>query len=154
MSQTPDAFVYPLDQQPAESMVIHCADPRFQVPIRRFVTESLGVKNYLPIIRGGGVHALGAKGYAPREFETLWHQVTFMLDLFKLPEVIIFGHEDCRWYQNHAEHYHGVAPGTKCRTDLPMVAAMLHEAYPAMTIRLFWAGIDGENVRFENVKFG
>lgn len=95
------------------------------------------------------MHALGAKAYAPREFETLWHQVTFMLELFKLTDVIIFGHEDCRWYQNHAEHFHGVDAAVKCRSDLPMVAAMLLREFPDLRVRCYWAGIKGENVVFE-----
>ncbi len=139
---------FQLDTAPAEAMVIHCADPRFQVAFRKFATESLGLKNYLPIVEGGGVHALRAEEYAPREFETLWHQVTFMLNLFKLPEVILIGHEDCRWYQNHAEHFDGVDPATRCRLDLPKVAEMLKQKLPHLTIRCYWAGIEGDKVTF------
>lgn len=142
---------FPLDSAPAQAMVIHCADPRFQVAIRRFAIESLGLENYLPIVEGGGVHALRAKEYAPREFETLWHQVTFMLNLFKLPEVILIGHQDCRWYQNHAEHFEGVDPEVRCRIDLPLVAGMLLSRLPHLRIRCFWAAVKNDQVLFTEV---
>lgn len=147
----PSLAAYRLDAAPAEAMVIHCADPRFQVAIRRFVVETLGLGNYLPIVEGGGVHALRAQQYSPREFETLWHQVTFMLNLFKLPEVILIGHQDCRWYQNHAEHFEGVEPEVRCRIDLPMVADMLISKLPSLRVRCFWAGIDSDQIVFTEV---
>lgn len=142
---------FPVDSAPARAMVIHCADPRFQVAMRRFVIETLGLGNYLPIVEGGGIHALRAQEYSPREFETLWHQVTFMLNLFKLPEVILIGHQDCRWYQNHAEHFDGVEPESRCRLDLPIVAGMLISKLPHLRVRCYWAGIENDKVVFTEV---
>jgi hypothetical protein len=55
---------YWIETRPSDALVIHCGDPRFQAAFRRFITEELGISNYMPLIVGGGIHAFGVQSSA------------------------------------------------------------------------------------------
>ena len=68
---------YEMDTAEIDTLVIHCADPRFQTAFRRFITEELGIASYTPIIIGGGIHAFGIRHLLPKNFKILWEPVSY-----------------------------------------------------------------------------
>lgn len=141
--------VYQLDTQRPQALVIHCGDPRFQTAFRRFVTEELGIRPYLPIVLGGGIHAFGAQTLLPKNFKVLWQQVKFAVKEQQLSEVIIINHEDCQWYQKLQGYHTRIDTVTKGREDLGHAARLLLSDFAGIRVRTFWAELDGTTVRFE-----
>ena len=82
-------MMYKINSSPPQALVIHCSDPRFQRAFREFITDELGISNYIPIVIGGGVHAMVMKTHLPENFENLWEQIDFFLKETKLKQVII-----------------------------------------------------------------
>ena len=82
------SIVYKIDKAPSETLVIHCADPRFQIPFRRFLTEELRLENYTPIVIGGGIHALSSQSFLPKNYKILWEQVKFYVKEGKIRRII------------------------------------------------------------------
>lgn len=140
--------LYYIDRPPTQALVIHCADPRFQTPFRRFVKEELGYGTYMPIVIGGGIHAFNNQIVLPKNFKVLWQQIKFALTVIKVPEVVIINHEDCVWYRTAQTDHPHLEPGVRARHDLGHAAKLLLQDFVGTRIRKFWAELHGEQVRF------
>ncbi len=143
--------MYPLETRPPEAIVVHCADARFQTAFRRFVTEELGIKSYMPVVIGGGVHALGAQAFLPKNFKILWEQIKFAHDLTKPRQIIIINHEDCRWYEKMGGYHPRISVPQKGKQDLGHAARLLLKDFANVDVRAYWASIVGGNVLFTPV---
>ena len=143
--------VYKIDNTPADALVIHCADPRFQTAFRRFVVEELELRNYVPLVIGGSAHGLGSRMFFPKNFKVIWEQIKFYTKQFQIRQVIIINHEDCRWYRAMTMVHHEAKAREKGRLDLITAAKTLVEDFAGIRVRSFWAELDGDTIRFSEV---
>ena len=143
--------LYRLEKSPPQALVIHCADPRFQTPFRRFVTEELGFKNYTPLVVGGGAHSFGMAQFRPKNFKTLWEQVKVFLEIQKVTQVIVINHEDCLWYQRLKGFHPTIPLREKQLSDLKTTSLKLLEDFAGINIRTYWAALEGDSVYFVEV---
>lgn len=84
------------------TLVVHCGDPRFQEPIRRFLTEELGLKSvdYVPLVVGGGVAPLTEPFTIPKDAKYVREQMQFYAEHFgSIQRVVLINHEDCGKYK-------------------------------------------------------
>jgi hypothetical protein len=144
--------VYKIDTTPPSALVIHCSDARFQTAFRRFVTEDLGIRNYVPLVIGGSIHAFGSSQLLPKNFKVLWQQVKFFLRAAGLKQIIIINHDDCLWYKSMSSLHSRVKLPTTGRIDLATAAETLLSDFAGIEVRSYWAGLDGDTVTFSEVK--
>lgn len=142
---------YPLDCTPPEALVIHCMDPRFQAAFRRFITEDLGLKNHIPLVLGGSIHAIGSPKSRQQSVDVLWEQIKFTVRQFDLRQVIIINHEECRWYEAMTSGCSKEDIPFKAKVDLVAATKTLLADFAGIEVRAFWAGIDGDTVSFSEV---
>lgn len=142
---------YFLNEEPAEAVVIHCGDPRFQKAFRDFLENELRLKNYVPIIIGGGIHPFGAKDLLPKNFKTLWEQIKFFLKDGKISKVIIINHEDCQWYKKFEGYAHGIPILQKGIIDLEATAGYLAKEFLNIRIETYMAKLIGKEIYFEKI---
>lgn len=140
--------VYKLDTTPAEALVIHCSDPRFQTAFRRFASEELGLKNYAPLIIGGAIHPFGAEEFFPKNLKVLWGQIQFFIEHANIKRVIIINHEDCLWYKTMAGFYSKLKGPLKGKHDLGTTAARLLSEFTGIRVESYWAALDGDTITF------
>lgn len=143
--------VYKIDSTPSETLVIHCADPRFQIAFRRFITEELGIGNYTPIVIGGGIHALSSQAFMPKNFKILWEQVKFYVKEGELRRIIFINHEDCKWYEKMHGHLPRLNLPTKSKEDLKSAAEIIFHDFSGVRLETYYAHLDGNEVTFERV---
>ena len=143
---------YEMDSDSFDTMVVHCADPRFQTAFKKFVTEELKIKNYAPIVLGGGIHPFGSQKALPVNFESLWDQISFFIKAAKLKQLIFINHEDCKWYNRLIDLYPDADLPVKEKEDLMTTMARVHQDFPDIKIRTFWAGLKDDRVCFTEVK--
>jgi hypothetical protein len=143
--------LYRLEKSAPEALVIHCADPRFQTAFHRFVTEELGLKHYAPLVIGGSIHSFGARKFLPKNFKILWEQVKFFIGAQGLKQVIVINHEDCKWYEKLKGYHPTVGARDKGMHDLKDASLMLLEDFAGISVRTFWAALEGDSVYFVEV---
>jgi len=142
---------FKIDTPPPEALVVQCSDARFQTAFRQFATEDLGLKNYFPLVVGGGVHALGARNTLPEQYVTLYGQIKFFIEEVPLRKVVLINHQDCKWYQGHAD-LSDLDADTQAQADLKTGKTILSADFLGVEIRAFWAGLDGETISFSEVE--
>lgn len=143
--------VYSVEMAPSDALVIHCADPRFQVAFRRFVTEELGLANYTPIVIGGGIHALSSQTFLPKNFKILWEQVKFYVKEGSIRRIIFINHEDCKWYEKMHGHFPRLNMPAKARDDLAMAAQIILNDFTGVHLETYFAHLSGNEITFERV---
>ncbi len=143
---------YKLDQTESQALVIHCGDPRFQKAFRRFIVEELGLANYTPLIIGGGVHAFGMQAFLPKNFKVLWEQVKYHLKAGDLKQIIIINHEDCHWYEKMKDYRFDIQLPLQGKMDLKKAAMTIWQDFSGVSVRSFWAGIEGDHITFTEIK--
>jgi hypothetical protein len=136
------------ETQPSDTLVIHCSDPRFQVPFQDFLRGRLGLSAYALIAVPGGPQFLTLVEYLPKFSWVGWRWVKFVVDLAKARRVILIAHEDCRWYLDgrfgqHADVYQ------KQLVDLASVRAALEERFGNLAVECYYARLDGGQAVFE-----
>lgn len=142
---------YRVSRAPAEAIVIHCGDPRFQEAFRQFVTRELGIRNYVPIIIGGGIHALGMQSLMPKNFKILWEQIKFFVKEAGVRQVIIINHEDCAWYKKMKGFHPTIRLPIKGKLDLRTATETILRDFTGVSVRTFWAGLEGDVISFSEV---
>ncbi len=147
-----DSPDYDLDTRKFDTMVIHCADPRFQTAFKNFVTNELNIKQYAPIVLGGAIHPFGSQKTLQVNFEGLYNQIRFFIEEAGLKQLIFINHEDCLWYKGHKEHYPDADLPVKEKEDLVEALKRVHQDFPDVKIRTFWAGLKIDKIYFTEVK--
>ncbi len=143
--------VYTVDTHPSEALVLHCGDPRFQTAFRTFLTRELGLKNYTPIIIGGGVHAFGLQSFLPKNFKILWEQVKFFVKEQSLSRVIIINHDDCKWYERMRGYHSRIKTADKGKHDLTTAALTILRDFSGITVSTYWADLEGDRITFREI---
>ena len=142
---------YPIEKTAPKALVVQCSDARFQETFKRFVIDELGLPNFYPLAIGGGVYALGARDTMPESYTALYEQVKFFIEEVPLKLVVLINHQDCKWYQGHAD-LSDLDADTQALADLKTGKTILSADFPEVEIRTFWAGLDGDSVTFSEVK--
>jgi len=142
---------YHLETRSPEAVVVHCGDPRFQRAFRRFIKEELGIASYAPIVIGGGVHAFGMQTFLPKNFKILWEQIKFFVREGNLKQVIVINHEDCKWYNKMRGYHPRIDALTKGKFDLMKAASRIVSDFSGVSVRSYWAAIEGDKVVFSEV---
>jgi hypothetical protein len=143
--------VYRLDRTPSQALVIHCGDPRFQQAFRRFITEELGIRNYTPVVIGGGLHAFGVQSLRPKNLKVLWEQIKFFVRQGGLTQVIFINHEDCQWYARMKGYRSALELPSLGRVDLQTAATQIAEDFMGVDVRSYFAALDGDQIVFEEI---
>ncbi|MEW6411321.1 MAG: hypothetical protein AB1483_02480 [Candidatus Zixiibacteriota bacterium] len=146
-----DDRTYYVNRTPPQALVIHCSDPRFQQAFRSFITEELGIRNYAPIIIGGGVHALGMRGLRPKNFKVLWEQIRFFMKVFRPTEIVVINHEDCLWYEKMKGYHPTIDRLLKGKLDMLTAEKIVLEEFPLIEVRAFWAALDSDRITFKEL---
>jgi len=141
---------YPIEKTDPKALVVQCSDARFQDAFKRFMIDDLGLPNFYPLAIGGGVHALGAKDTMPDSYTALYGQIKFFIEEVPLKLVVLINHQDCKWYQGHAD-LSDFDEDTQAMADLKIGKTILSADFPDVEIRTFWAGLDGDSVTFSEV---
>jgi hypothetical protein len=131
----------------SNTVVIHCSDPRFQLPIQDFLRSRLGLARYALIAVPGGPQFLTLTAYLPKFAWVGWRWVKFVMDLSPVRRVILIAHEDCRWY---LDGRFGQDPDThkKQLRDLAAVSAALRERFGNLAVECYYARFEGGRVAF------
>ena len=143
---------YEMDSDEFDTMVVYCADPRFQTAFKKFVTEELRINNYAPIVMGGGIHPFGSQKAQSINFESLWDQISFFIKAAKLKQLILINHEDCKWYNRLIDLYPDADLPVKEKEDLITTMDRVHQDFPDIKIRTFWAGLTNDKIYYTEVK--
>jgi hypothetical protein len=143
--------LYKLDLNPPEALVIHCAEPKYQRAFREFINNELGIRNYAPVIIGGGVHAFGAQNFLPKNFKILWEQVKFFVKDARVRQIIIINHEGCQWYEKLKGFHPTIDLPIKGKLDLGRAARVILDDFAGVNVRMFWASLHGDQVSFSEL---
>ena len=143
---------YRLENITSNTLVIHCGDPRFQTAFHDFIRAGLGISNYTPLIIGGGIHAFGMQTFLPKNFKIIWEQIKFFVKEGELDQIIIINHEDCKWYEKMKGYYGNISLPLKGKKDLKQAALKILQDFSGVSVRTFWAGLDGDNIVFTEIK--
>ena len=143
---------YLLNETPPEAVVIHCGDPRFQDAFHSFLNNELRLKNYVPIVLGGGIYPFGVQNLLPKNFKILYQQIKFFLKEGKINRLVIINHDDCKWYQKFQGYTASIPLYDRLRGDLRSAAKHLSEDYLHVRVETYHAGLEGKEISFEEVK--
>jgi len=130
-------------------VVMHCSDPRFQLPFQDFLRGELGLKSYSLIAVPGGPQFLTLAEYLPKFAWAGWRWVKFLMDLGSQQRVILIAHEDCRWYQDQRFWQEGPNLREKQVRDLKQVRAGIQERFGNLKVELYYARLRDKQVAFE-----
>jgi hypothetical protein len=136
------------ETQPSDTVVIHCSDPRFQLPFQDFLRGRLGLTRYALIAVPGGPQFLTLAGYLPKFSWVGWRWVKFVMDLSPVRRVILITHEDCRWYLDARFGQHSDIQ-KKQLADLNAVRAALRELLGNLVVECHSARLHLGQVIFE-----
>lgn len=142
---------YFITEEPADALVIHCSDPRFQKAFRRFLKNELGVKNPVPLLLGGSVHPFGSRATFMENFQMLRQQIKFFLEEGKIIRVVIINHDDCKWYQKFKDEMSGAAVQQKMIRDLLSAAEYIIDSF-SIKVETYFARLKGKEIIFEEVR--
>ena len=143
---------YLLNETPPEGLVLHCSDPRFQDAFHSFLKDELRLKNYVPIVLGGGIHPFGVQHLLPKNFKILWEQIKFFLKEGKINRIVIINHDDCKWYQKFQGYTASIHLADRLKGDLRLAVKHLAKDYLHARIETYHARIEGKEIFFEEVK--
>lgn len=149
MSESSPPRVYRANRQQAQALVVHCADPRFQTAFREFVTDELAIRNYVPLVVGGGIHSFGVEKMMPKNFKIVWEQIKFFIKQTGVKQVIIINHEDCLWYKSKKGFHPTIELPIKGKLDLKTAAQRILRDFTGVEVRSFWAGLEGDEITFK-----
>jgi hypothetical protein len=142
----PPLRTYPLHEEPADALVICCADPRFLDAIDKFL-EDEGIVNPAMVIVPGSVKSIGLQGFIPGDWKTLRHQLELMATRnAHVPRVVLFTHDECRSYAASEKLFRRirnfVSVSDAQRSHLVAVAKFLKEQFlPGARFELYHAAI-------------
>ena len=141
---------YQINKTAPETLVIHCADSRFQDAFRKFITKELRIENYIPLVVGGGVGAFiknDSNAYNP---QILTDQIELFINKLKIKQVCLFNHQDCLWYKDvmNCEQDKIII---KQHSDLKNLANFIKSNFKEIEVKSFWTILKDEQILFKEL---
>lgn len=134
----------------ADTLVLHCSDPRFQGHFQEFLRERLGADRYGLVAVPGGPQFLTLVDYLPKFSWAGWRWLKFLVDLAQPARVILIAHEDCRWYIEGRFVQRGSVRERQIH-DLEHVRRAISERFPGLAVETYFARLDNGAGVFEAV---
>lgn len=147
---------YQINKTVPETLVIHCADSRFQKAFRLFITKELKIENYVPLIIGGG-----AGPFVLHEFNSSNSQI--LIDQLKLfigkigikqvtpvKQIYLFNHQDCLWYKD-VMNCESDKIIKKQQSDLKNFANFIKSNFKGVDVKSYWVILENEQISFKEL---
>ena len=135
-----------LQETPSPVLVIHCSDHRFQLGLRQFLDEGLGLAgNYDVMIVPGGPQALLPMWFLPKFSWVTRKWLRFLVRAHSLNRVVLIAHQDCGWCKFLAEQ-EGINRDAQQwhKHDLGEAGRLLSKDFHDLAIELYFAAWDAE----------
>lgn len=143
-----------LNRTPAEVLVIHCGDYRFQVALHDFLNHTLNLASYDLMVIPGGPLALVLAEPFPKYRWASQQWLRFFVEQHNLTRLILIQHQDCGFYKSMAEHLNFPIERLRERQlqDLRHVRESMSGELPHVAVDLYYAAWDSsDNVIVEPV---
>lgn len=134
-----------IEQAQTEALAVHCSDHRFQVGLREFLDERLGLRaNYDAVVVPGGPQCLVEVGALPKFAWASRKWLRMLIQAHSLRRLVLIAHQDCGWYK-WLEDWQPTrgAVRQKQEDDLRAASRATSQLVSGLTIDLFYAGWNG-----------
>jgi hypothetical protein len=140
-----------IDPAQATSVVVHCSDPRYQPHFQDFLHRGLELDRYSLVAVPGGPQCLILTGCLPKFSWAGWRWMKFLKTLMDPARIVLIAHADCRWYLENRFMPHPSEAREHQIRDMRQAKAELHERFGRVSVDLFYATLDGDVARFEQL---
>ena len=128
------------EETPAEAVVVHCSDHRFQAGFHDFLTAGLGLRRYALVAVPGGGHVLAAASYLPKFARTTWQGLSFLVERARPGRVVLVAHDDCLYFKERLAFLPPPGPAKdKQAASLRRARRALQETFPDLPVELYYA---------------
>ena len=133
------------ERTPADVLVVHCSDPRFQAGFYEFLNLGLNLnERYALLAIPGGPQFLTLVEYLPKFSWVGRKWLRFLVETIGMKRLILIAHQDCRWYASLPFHlFRSSDPRRRQEEDLRRAQRSLVEDFPQLAVELYYAGWDG-----------
>lgn len=136
-------------REQADTLVIHCSDPKYQAHFQEFLHKHVGLDSYELIAVPGGPQFLTLADYLPKFSWAGWRWVKFLVDVAHPSRAILIAHENCRWYRDMRFGLGPEEQRIRPARDLTKVRREFRERFPGIAVECYTARLDGGHVLFE-----
>jgi hypothetical protein len=134
-----------IERAETEVLAIHCSDHRFQMGLREFLDERLGLRaNYDAVVVPGGPQCLVEVTPLPKFSWASRKWSKMLIQAHSLKRLVLIAHQDCGWYKwlEEWQPTHG-AVRRKQEEDLRAASRVALQLVPGLVVDLFYAGWNG-----------
>ena len=130
------------EEMPADAVVLHCSDHRFQRSFHEFLIEELKVGLYALLSIPGGGHFLSMEDVMSKYFKISLRSLSFHINRNKPRRAIVIGHYDCLFFKEQAQFYFS-EPGLNQKqfANLRKARIQLQERFPGLEVELYFADV-------------
>lgn len=139
---------FQLNQKSPNTLVIHCADPRFRSAFERYIKRELRTEDYILISVPGGAGSFVFRDSQSGEVKVMLEPLRLFLARPELTRVLAFNHDLCLWYGKANPGLKGQPMAERQIEDLRQLADSIHSEYSQVRVETFMAIVDGEKIRF------
>jgi hypothetical protein len=136
-----------LSRAPADVLVVHCSDPRFQAGYHEFLNRGLQLgENYGLLVIPGGPQFLTLVEYLPKFSWVGRKWLRFLVETVGMKRLILIAHQDCRWYASLPFHlFRSRDPRERQEEDLRRAQRALEADFPGLAVELYYAAWDASD---------
>ncbi|MFQ5607229.1 MAG: hypothetical protein ACE5GA_04730 [Candidatus Zixiibacteriota bacterium] len=145
---------FALEREPSETLVIHCADPRFRPAFQEFVGKAIGIDRHTLISLAGGAGPFVLSDPESDLAKQMIDQLRLFIEGAGMKNVVALNHTDCKWYAKTFPDDNSHKITERQIADLQRFARMIHNEFAEVSVRTFLAVLDDKNVRFKRIPLG
>lgn len=146
-SNTSNSFQ--LNQESPNTLVIHCADPRFRSAFETYIKQDLRTEHYILISVPGGAGAFVSRDSDTGEVKVILEDIRLFLARTEMTRVLAFNHDLCLWYGNLLPGLEAQPMAQRQIADLRQLADVIHSEYSQVRVETYMAVVDGETISFK-----
>ena len=139
---------FQLNHKLTNTLVIHCADPRFRAAFETYIKRELRTEDYILISVPGGAGSFVSRDSQSGEVKVMLEPLRLFLAKPELTRVLAFNHDLCLWYANALPQLEGQPMVERQVEDLRQFADSIHSEYSHVRVETFMAIVDGESIGF------
>ena len=140
---------FQLNQKFPNTLVIHCADPRFRAAFETYIRRELRTEHYTLISVPGGAGSFVFRDSQSGEVKVMLEPLRLFLARPELTRVLAFNHDLCLWYANALPQLEGQPMVERQTEDLRQFADSIHSEYSHVRVETFMASVEGDRIRFK-----